>query len=78
MDRSVCSVRTAIALGSVPQVVDGAHLEPRRERAIAMHRSQVAPFDGMPIELRSAFLRTDRLVRLQPAWTESEPERELF
>jgi LmbE family N-acetylglucosaminyl deacetylase len=62
----------------ITTILDVAHLEPRRERAIAMHRSQVAPFDGMPAELRSAFLRTDRLVRLQPAWTDSEPERELF
>ena len=62
----------------ITTVIDVAYLEPVRERAIAMHRSQVAPFDGMSAELRSAFLRTDRLIRLQPAWTGAQPERDLF
>jgi N-acetyl-1-D-myo-inositol-2-amino-2-deoxy-alpha-D-glucopyranoside deacetylase len=53
----------------ITTVIDVAHLEPVRERAISMHRSQVAPFDGMSAELRSAFLRTDRLIRLQPTRT---------
>lgn len=35
----------------------------RRERAIAAHASQVSPFEGMPKDLRSAFLTTDRLMR---------------
>lgn len=38
-----------------------AHL-PARERAIALHRSQVSPFEGLPDQLREAFLAHDHLV----------------
>ncbi|MFC7493055.1 MULTISPECIES: PIG-L deacetylase family protein [unclassified Nocardioides] len=39
-----------------------AHLD-RRERAIAVHRSQVSPFEGLPDDLRRAFLTREHLVR---------------
>ena len=35
----------------ITTILDVAHLEPLRERAIAMHGSQAAPFDGMPADL---------------------------
>jgi hypothetical protein len=59
-------------------VVDVAHLRPARERAIAMHATQVAPYDGMPDQLRAEFLETDHLVRLQPPWDGGPIERSLF
>jgi LmbE family N-acetylglucosaminyl deacetylase len=62
----------------ITTLLDSAHLRARREAAIALHRSQVSPFEGMPEDLLSAFLDTDRLVRLQPPWAGGEPERDIF
>ncbi len=59
-------------------LLDTRRVRGRRERAIAAHASQVSPFEGMPADLRSAFLTTDRLVRVQPAWTGGPLERSLF
>lgn len=61
----------------ITTVLDVAHLRDVRERAIALHRSQASPYDGLPADLRSAFLDTDRLVRLQPPWTGGPVERSL-
>jgi LmbE family N-acetylglucosaminyl deacetylase len=58
--------------------LDVGHLRDVRLRAAALHRSQVFPFAGMPDELLSAFLDTDRLVRVQPPWPGGDPERALF
>jgi LmbE family N-acetylglucosaminyl deacetylase len=58
-------------------VVDvAAHLE-LREAAIAVHRSQASPFDGLSPDLRRAFLATDHLVRVLPAWPGGPVETEL-
>jgi LmbE family N-acetylglucosaminyl deacetylase len=55
-----------------------AHL-PERERAMAAHRSQVSPYDGLPEPLRSGFLGTDRLRRVVPPWPDGAPvETRLF
>jgi LmbE family N-acetylglucosaminyl deacetylase len=62
----------------ITTVIDVAHLRPARERAIAMHATQVAPYEGMPEELRAEFLETDRLVRLLPPWDGGPVERSLF
>jgi LmbE family N-acetylglucosaminyl deacetylase len=62
----------------ITTVLDVAHLVPVRERAIALHASQVAPYEGMPADLRTEFLATDRLVRLQPPWTGGELEHSLW
>ena len=53
------------------------HLE-RRWRAIRKHESQVPPFDAMSPEMQHAFLATDYLIRVEPAWTGGPIERELF
>jgi LmbE family N-acetylglucosaminyl deacetylase len=58
--------------------LDVKQLRDVRLEAAALHRSQVFPFAGMPEELLSAFLDTDRLVRIQPPWTGGDPERSLF
>jgi LmbE family N-acetylglucosaminyl deacetylase len=62
----------------ITAVLDVAHLQPLRERAMAVHRSQTSPYHGMPPALREGFLRTDRLVRLHPAWPGGEPEHDIF
>jgi LmbE family N-acetylglucosaminyl deacetylase len=53
----------------ITTVVDVADLLPTRLAAIARHRSQTSPYDGLPPELEAAFLATDRLVRARPPWT---------
>lgn len=59
-------------------IVDAADQYPARLEAIALHRSQGSPFDGLPEDLRRAFLATDHLVRVSPPWTGGEQERELL
>jgi N-acetyl-1-D-myo-inositol-2-amino-2-deoxy-alpha-D-glucopyranoside deacetylase len=49
----------------VTDVVDTRHVLDRRERAIAMHASQVSPFDGIDPDLARRFLTADHLVRLR-------------
>lgn len=51
---------------------------PRREAAIAAHRSQTSPFEGLPDDLRRAFLGRDHLTRVVPAWDGGDPEESLF
>lgn len=62
----------------ISTVLDVADLQPLREQAIARHASQTSPYDGMPTDLRDDFLRTDRLVRLHPAWTGAAVETSIF
>ncbi|MCU1360895.1 MAG: hypothetical protein JWN99_2184, partial [Ilumatobacteraceae bacterium] len=59
-------------------VVDASSVLAKRETAIALHASQTSPYEGMPPDLRDAFLSTDRLVRLLPEWTGGQPETSLF
>ena len=49
----------------VTDVVDTGHVLDRRERAIAMHASQVSPFAGIDPDLGRRFLTCDHLVRLR-------------
>lgn len=50
----------------------------RRDAAIALHASQRSPFDGLPDDLRRAFLTHEHLVRLNPAWDGGAKETELL
>jgi len=62
----------------VTTVLDtGAYYEARLD-AIARHRSQSSPFDGLPEQLRRRFLAQDHLVRVNPPWTGGSPEVELL
>ena len=54
-----------------------AHLA-AREHAIALHRSQASPFDGLPDDLKRAFLTSDRLIRVKPTWIGGPLERDIF
>lgn len=48
-----------------------------REAAIAVHRSQRSPFEGLPDDLRRAFLGREHLVRVNPAWPGGPVEHDL-
>ncbi len=48
----------------ITDVLDTTSVLDRREAAIAEHRSQVSPFDGLSVELRRAFLTVDHLARV--------------
>jgi LmbE family N-acetylglucosaminyl deacetylase len=48
-----------------------------REAAIALHRSQRSPFQGLPDDLRRAFLGREHLIRINPPWRGGPREREL-
>jgi LmbE family N-acetylglucosaminyl deacetylase len=43
-------------------VIDTADFYERREQAIALHRSQVSPFEGLPQDLRHEWLTTEHLL----------------
>jgi N-acetyl-1-D-myo-inositol-2-amino-2-deoxy-alpha-D-glucopyranoside deacetylase len=45
----------------ITDVLDAGHVLERREAAIAEHRSQTSPFDGLSDELRRAYLTVDHL-----------------
>lgn len=59
-------------------VVDTDVHYPARLAAIDLHASQSSPYNGLPEDLRRAFLGTDHLVRARPVWTESERENVLW
>jgi N-acetyl-1-D-myo-inositol-2-amino-2-deoxy-alpha-D-glucopyranoside deacetylase len=48
----------------ITHVLDTADVLDRREAAIAEHRSQTSPFEGLSDELRRAFLATDHLAEV--------------
>jgi N-acetyl-1-D-myo-inositol-2-amino-2-deoxy-alpha-D-glucopyranoside deacetylase len=48
----------------ITDVVDASAVLAQREAAMAEHRSQASPFDGLSDELRHAFLTVDHLVRV--------------
>lgn len=58
-------------------IIDTAEFLAVREAAIALHRSQRSPFDGLPDDLRRRFLGREHLVRLRPAWDGTRPETDL-
>src|SRR5262249_8319000 len=51
----------------------GRHMALRRQ-AIRLHASQRSPYEEMPADLVDAFLRYDRLVRVEPPWPGGAPE----
>jgi hypothetical protein len=53
---------------TITTVVDVHDVLPVRLAAMACHGPQSSPYDGLPTDLRDAFLATDRLVRARPPW----------
>ncbi|MGB7448823.1 MAG: PIG-L family deacetylase [Ornithinimicrobium sp.] len=62
----------------ITTVIDTAEHLARREQAIATHRSQRSPFEGLPDDLRQAFLTRDSLRRVRPAWMGGTTESALL
>lgn len=48
--------------------IDTRGLLAQRVAAMAEHRSQRSPFEGLPQELFEAFLTREHLIRVRPAW----------
>lgn len=65
-------------LEEITTVLDTGEYLSTREAAMAAHRSQVSPYEGLPTDLRNAFLSADHLVRVDPAWTEGPVEYSLL
>ena len=58
-------------------VIDtSAHLA-ARDLAIAAHSSQTSPYEGLPDDLRRAFLGREHLKRVQPRWEGGPLETDL-
>lgn len=62
----------------VTTVLDTERFLAQRERAIAAHASQVSPYEGLPGDLRRAFLTADHLRRVVPQWNGGRRERDLL
>lgn len=62
----------------ITTVVDTAEHLGVREAAIAAHASQTSPFEGLPDDLRRAFLTSDHLRRVVPPWTGGPLETRLL
>jgi LmbE family N-acetylglucosaminyl deacetylase len=52
----------------VTMVIDTRGFLAERVAAMAQHRSQRSPFEGLPQELFEAFLTREHLIRVRPAW----------
>jgi LmbE family N-acetylglucosaminyl deacetylase len=61
----------------ITTVADTTDHVAERERAIAAHASQTSPFDGLPPDLRQAFLGTAYARRVVPPWTGGSREEVL-
>jgi hypothetical protein len=61
----------------ISTILDTSDVLDIRNRASALHRSQVPPFDSMTEDLRNNFLTRDHLVRVQPPWPGGEVEGSL-
>lgn len=59
----------------ITERVDTTSYYERRLEAIAMHRSQVSPYEALPEELRRAFLTTEHLRRVDGGGMPADPDR---
>ena len=62
----------------VSTVLDSSGCYEQRLRAIALHASQRSPFDGLPEDLKRAFLTRESLIRVRPAWSGGPIETSLL
>lgn len=62
----------------ITTVIDTTGQLAQRELAMAAHASQISPYDGLPADLRQAFLTTDQLQRITPTWTGGSRETDIF
>ena len=61
----------------VTTIIDVAHVADTRREAIAEHRTQTGPFEGISPELDAFLLSRDYFVRVVPPWTGGSIETEL-
>lgn len=61
----------------VTTVLDTSPHLAQRERAIRRHASQRSPYEGLPRDLREAFLSREVLRRVRPEWTGGPVEQSL-
>jgi LmbE family N-acetylglucosaminyl deacetylase len=62
----------------ITTVVDTAEHLADREAAIAIHRTQTAPFEAMPDDLRRSFLTAEHLRRVRPPWAGGDRESDFL
>lgn len=62
----------------ITTVIDTTEYLEIRAKAIAVHASQVSPYDAMPTGLRREFLGAEHLRRIDPPWTGGPIETALF
>jgi LmbE family N-acetylglucosaminyl deacetylase len=62
----------------ITTVLAAAEHLPARERAMAVHASQTSPYEGLPADLRRAFLGDVHLRRVRPAWDGGQRETSLL
>ena len=62
----------------ITTIIDTTEFLELRERAIAIHASQVSPYEVMSPSLRRQFLTTERLRRVHPEWTGGTVETDIF
>jgi LmbE family N-acetylglucosaminyl deacetylase len=62
----------------ITTVVDTVEHLADREAAIAIHRSQTAPFEAMPDDLRRRFLVVEHLRRVRPPWAGGDRETDFL
>lgn len=75
LDLDVAALGTPDEL--VTTVLDTSRHLDLRWRAIRSHASQTSPFEGLPAPLAHAFLASDHLRRVRPAWDGGPLERSL-
>lgn len=61
----------------ITTVIDTTEHLDAREQAMRAHASQRSPYEGLPEDLRKAFLTTERLRRVVPAWDGGQLESDL-
>ncbi len=59
-------------------LVDTSAFLSRRHDAIALHRSQTSPFEGLPDDVQRTWLGTEHLIRVNPAWEGGPVETEIL
>ena len=57
--------------------IDTRRFLDQRVAAMAEHRSQRSPFEGLPQDLFEAFLTREHLIRVRPAWPGGALETDL-
>ncbi len=64
--------------GLVTTMLDTSPYLAEREHAMRVHASQRSPYEGLPGELRRAFLTTEHLRRVSPEWAGGPVEHSLL